>query len=556
MKLYLRVLVVGWAVCPWGAYAQAVAPAGNPLDSLPQTPAVAPPPKPQVQITPPQQSADFLAQTVVPRQFDIVGVRSVPFDSVAKVFAPLAGQPVTLARIVETGTEITRIYQQAGYALSFAFVPPQDFRNGVVKVTVVEGHIAQLRIEGQAGKSEALLRELAEPLLAEKPLRSETFHRQTQLMARIPGVRVTASAQLPTTTDGATTLVLASTHQPVSVSLGADLRQGHSKAMATVLANDLLGAGSQLTATSLLRPWDEERFLAVGYRQWLNRQGSMLRVNASEYRQTVQDGPGLVGIDDLTQQRRIDVSVQHPLRLDQRTVLMAAAGIYGLNYQRGFTERASGAQLVTQEHVRALYAQLDWTSAQERTVRNASLMLVHGLNALGADTERSTNFGVEPAPNPAKLAFWRLAWDAGLRSNKASGVGAAVSFGGQYSPDILPIAERISFGGSRFGRGYQAGEVTGDSGIGAAVELNYSWPVQQKWLKQAQPYVLYEAARTRQEQRGVPSASLRSASVGVRLNNQRYYSADFALAKPLGDPAFNNPDRKLRVSVLLSYQLD
>lgn len=53
MKLYLRVLVVGWAVCPWGAYAQAVAPAGNPLDSLPQTPAVAPPPKPQVQITPP-----------------------------------------------------------------------------------------------------------------------------------------------------------------------------------------------------------------------------------------------------------------------------------------------------------------------------------------------------------------------------------------------------------------------------------------------------------------------------------------------------------------------
>ena len=87
--------------------------------------------------------------------------------------------------------------------------------------------------------------------------------------------------------------------------------------------------------------------------------------------------------------------------------------------------------------------------------------------------------------------------------------GAAVSFGGQYSPDILPIAERISFGGSRFGRGYQAGEVTGDSGIGAAVELNYSWPVQQKWLKQVQPYVLYEAARTRQEQRGVPSASLR-----------------------------------------------
>ncbi|MEG0151524.1 MAG: ShlB/FhaC/HecB family hemolysin secretion/activation protein, partial [Comamonas sp.] len=76
--------------------------------------------------------------------------------------------------------------------------------------------------------------ELAAPLLAEKPLRSATFQHQTQLMARIPGVRIAASAQLPTTTDGATTLVLTSSHQPFTFSLGADLRQGQSKALATV----------------------------------------------------------------------------------------------------------------------------------------------------------------------------------------------------------------------------------------------------------------------------------------------------------------------------------
>lgn len=556
MESYLPILVALFFSCPLGIYAQAVSAAGNPLDSLPQMPGGASQPKPQVQITPPQQSTEFLAQKIIPRQFDIVGVRSVPFESVAKIFAPLAGQPLTLAQIVETGSEITRLYQKAGYALSFAFVPPQDFRNGAVKITVVEGHIAHLRIEGDVGSSEELLRELAAPLLVEKPLRTETFQHQTQLMVRIPGVRVLASAQLPTTTDGATTLVLASSSQPFSISLGADLRQRHSKAMATVIANDVLGAGSQLAATSLLRPWDEERFLAVSYRLWLNKQGSMLRVNASEYQQTVKDGPGLVGIDDLTQQRRLDVSVQHPLRLDQSTSVMATVGVYGLNYRRGFAERASGAQILTQEHVRALYTQLDWNSTQEQTQRNVSVTYVHGFNALGAGMERSTNFGVQVEPNPAKTSFWRLVLDAGVRRSWVSRVGGAFSIGGQYSPMVLPIAERISFGSSRFGRGYQAGEASGDSGIGGSVEINYSLDIKHQWLKHAQPYVLYEIARTWQQHQGMPSAKLRSASIGIRLHNQRYYSVDVAIAKPLGDLAINNPTRRLRLSVLLTYQLD
>lgn len=190
MNLDLRTMVL-WAMCPFsflcaqGVHAQVQHPAGNPLDALPPPPpAASRAPGVQLEVKPPQQSADFLAQTVVPSQFDITGVRSVPFERVAKVFAPLAGQTVSLARIVETGVEVTRIYQQAGYALSFAFVPPQDFRNGVVKVTVVEGHVAQLQIDGATGRSEALLRQLAAPLLAEKPLRSTTFQRQTQLMAQ------------------------------------------------------------------------------------------------------------------------------------------------------------------------------------------------------------------------------------------------------------------------------------------------------------------------------------------------------------------------------------
>ena len=50
--------------------------------------------------------------------------------------------------------------------------------------------------------------------------------------------------------------------------------------------------------------------------------------------------------------------------------------------------------------------------------------------------------------------------------------------------------------------------------------------------------------------------SLRSVALGVRLSDARHYSLDLAVAKPTGDAALNNPQRDVRVSLLLSYQLE
>ena len=77
-------------------------------------------------------------------------------------------------------------------------------------------------------------------------------------------------------------------------------------------------------------------------------------------------------------------------------------------------------------------------------------------------------------------------------------------------------------GCTRFGRGYQAGEFSGDSGLGASAELNYQFAIQSTWLKSAEPYVLYEWARTHQQAQGVNSNTLRSASLGLRLSENRW----------------------------------
>jgi len=52
-----------------------------------------------------------------------------------------------------------------------------------------------------------------------------------------------------------------------------------------------------------------------------------------------------------------------------------------------------------------------------------------------------------------------------------------LSLGGQYTNDILPPSEEYLLGGTRFGRGFFAGQVSGDRAIGATVELqlNTGW---------------------------------------------------------------------------------
>jgi hemolysin activation/secretion protein len=138
----------------------------------------------------------------------------------------------------------------------------------------------------------------------------------------------------------------------------------------------------------------------------------------------------------------------------------------------------------------------------------------------------------------------------------ASKFGAAFALGGQYSPDILPTPEKISFGSTRFGRGYQAGEFSGDSGLGASVEGNYQFAFEHQWLRTLEPYLLYEWARTRQQSSNLQGNNLRSASLGLRVSDSRHYALDLAMSKPLGDRSLNNPERKLRYSLILSYNLD
>ena len=548
------------------AHAQSQTPRGNPIEALP-TPALpfgstseplgartlAPQPQPQPQAQ--AQAQQGLA--VTPARFEIQGVQAISFDEVAALFAPFAGKVTTVGQLGGLARQVTAIYQREGYPLSFAYLPEQDFNSGTVRVTAVEGYIATLRIEGEAGKAEPTMRALADRIRRDRPLRLKTFERYTQLMGLLPGVSVEATAVPAANTDGAGELQLKVVRQPYQVSLGIASGTPRPRAIVTAVVNDPLVSGGKLSGSALLVGQAGERYGALTYSQMVGSDGLTLSGEASLY----QGNPDArlktpPAISRYTTYRRAELSARYPLLVKQRETVFIGGGIYGVNNIDDYRNPVTGARLTDEVQVRAVYALASFSSASNQHARYLSLRLTRGLDGLGASTNISANVpGVLPV-NPARLSFTRIGLDANQRNDWGGRWGTVVSLDAQYSPHILPSTERISFGGTRFAHGYAAGEVASDSGWGIGLELNRSFAVDMAYVTRIQPYLLLEEARIYSQAGTLALSRLSSASAGVRVSGGSDYTVDITLSKPTGQASSENARRAPRLNALVNYNLN
>lgn len=538
------------------AQAQSPSASGNPINTLPAfQPQEVPSDNATVRILDaPLASQPRLARNVTPLRFEIEGVQSIPFAKVAALFAPLAKQPTTVAKLADLARQVTDMYKESGYALSFAYVPEQDFKDGTVRVMAVEGFVESVKIDGDAGPAEARILEIAELIRQNRPLQLANFERYTQLMGQLPGVTVEAQATPSPQTDGAGSLLVKVARKPFELSLGADIRSSRPRAVVTGTVNDPLMAGSRLSATTLLGSQKGELLASLAFSQVIGNEGLTLKAEATAYR---GDPDAHLNSPPPTQRHtdylRSELSASYPLILKRSQSLYLSSGIYAVNNTDTYTNPATSLSLTDKVHVRAVYAQAAYSIHTAVQARNLTLRLAQGMDALGASANRRVNN--TSMDNPSSLDFTRVLLDARQRNIWGQGWGTAIAFTTQYSPDVLPNSEKLSFGSTRFARGYNAGDAAGDSGWGISLEGNRSFPVKLPYLTHIEPYVLLESARVYNHSRQAQLSKLSSASLGARFVNGKHYRIDFAVSKPIGDAPSTNPERKLRMSILASYSL-
>lgn len=532
---------------------------GNFLDNIPkiessleQAPALT------VDIQKPQQDPALerlLARRITPSRFQISGVKALPFKQIADVFSPMSNHEITVAELLQAADKITRMYQDQGYPLSFAFVPSQDFDGAVVKINVVEGYVDTVRIEGKPGSSEGRLQDIAGQLIQDRPLRKETFERITGILSLMPGMRIDATVRPPTNTNGAAEMVLTVKRRPVSVAIAMDNAASNLRGILSATENGLTPLGEQISVSTMVpRGPSNEKYVGLNYAQPIGKQGTLFQVNVSDYTAEPfnQDlVPLLFEARYRTETRRLAASLGYPVILDGSRNLTVSGGAYAVKNTVRYTPSLSlgpdfAVDVSSSSDIRALSLELAWSKTAPQSATQVSGGVYQGIDDAGASR---TNSNVD-------LDFTRFRTQFSRTDRFASQFGVTVSGTGQFSDSILPTSEQISFGSRQFGLAYPTGEIAGDKGWGLALELNYTLASGVTWLSQVQPYLMTDSARI-YGNAGTPSHSkIASVGAGFRVSDQRHYSLDLSLARPTGEIPVNAGDRSLRFNLSYSYQLD
>ncbi|WP_194270657.1 ShlB/FhaC/HecB family hemolysin secretion/activation protein [Glaciimonas soli] len=566
-RCYRRVAVimvsgVYWLMSsyPLPALADARSPLqGNPADTLPKVEAPASAP---MTINIQTQGVDpalqkLLTSHLTPSRFQIAGSKTLPFDQIAAVFAPLANRDTTVAELLAAANTVTKMYQDQGYPLSFAFIPAQSFENNVVVVSIVEGYVKNVKVEGNPGNSEERLKQIAEQLQQDRPLRRATFERVAGILSLQPGVKIVANVAPPTSTDGAADMVLTVKRRPITVGVGVDYQQPGIRGLLTATSNGLTPMGEQVTVSTLQPSGpQDEKYYAINYVQPIGNNGLLGKLNWSDYRAQPENS-ALESVDYLTRYQTKTVhaggSLSYPVILDNTHSLTVTGGAYAAENDQVLTRSVptTPMSIALSSQVRVLSAEAAWVDVKTgpdklQQTRQLSVGVYKAIDGLGAQRENSN----------VDLSFTRVTVQAAQSNQLGGGFAVAVAASAQYSSNILPTSEQIGFGGKQFGLAYPVGEVAGDKGWGVSVEINRLFPLSYTYLKTVQPYFLIDHSRVYSNAVALTHDTLGSVAIGVRLSDSRYYTLDLSLAQPVADIPINATSRSPRVNATYSYQTD
>jgi len=519
--------------------------------------------KPDVEI--PQKEALSTAKhvdTVRIERIQFQGGSVFELEDLAQLVEPLIGKDVSKADIVKVLRAITARYKDAGYALSFAFLPKQNTADGLLTIALVEGYVARSEIEISDANVKRRIERLAAKLHNEKPLKQATFERYVSLIESTPGYKFKIRVPKPKTLGGGTTIrVEEAKAEWITTSLGFDdSKEEELRLLASATLNGLTSYGDSLTVSTLLPNDTIDAYYAINYRQDIGADGLQLELSGNHFesqgddRIFVADIP--VNYQENKDRDRFKAGLKYPLYLQKNSAWWLGGNLHHLDENSIYElSRADGAGQAVEIEKELRYSAFElysnWYKQTKRQVFRLSGSIKQGMDLGGQRNQINDANGSRKGSETTH--FNALRFDAAWRyliSPRWRLQSKANLF---WSDDILPSAEQIRYGGPRFGRGYADGQAQGDEGMAAELELRYLQPLPMVLIKRLEPYVVVDAAKTRLRSNG-NEQELVSAAVGVDITDGTHYNLGLEYAKPLGDVHFESGDRSPIYNVRVRWQ--
>lgn len=520
---------------------------GNPIDTLPQ---INLPEHQTPKVTIETQSSPVESQkheTIKLKEFKIQGVKTLPFEKIAAVFQPLTNKELTVEDLLGAGKKVTKMYQDAGYVLSFAYIPQQDLSKGIAQVVIVEGYVKDIHIKGKLSNNEKRIREILKPLTEEKPLTKATFDRVNGVLALQPGLKVAMTIAPPTTAGGATTVEAEITQKKFDFAVGIETGNPNVQGLLSATINSLTPLGDQLNLTTLQPPGTKDiQYYGVNYSLPLGSNGLTGKLYASTYTEHPRlDALNALGYNSEYKNRsqRAGMLLSYPLMITGQSSWLINGGFYINNEEQTYSPIRNDLypDLKIKTRLSVFNIESTYNQVTEKQSRSLSLGLYKGVNILGANNKNNLN----------DTNFFKLKLTANQNFTIFKNTELRLAGVYQYSPNTLANSEQISFGGRLFGAAYQPGEIAGDKGWGLSSELNYAFHFNNKYIKVFQPFIAIDTSNVTNNNEPSPG-HISSASIGFRLASQPTYQLSFSASKPIAHTPSDG--KRMRYYVSYSYQ--
>lgn len=482
------------------------------------------------------------------RELLIDGATAFPADALRPLYAGLLGREVSVAEVFEAANAIELHYRNAGYVTSRVIVPQQTVADGRFRLIVVEGFVADLVYQGDIGPARAAVERLMGSLRGLRPVTLAAIERRLLLANDLPGVTVRGTLEPAPGEVGGSLLVVRMERRATEGSATLDNRISPYLGGAQIGANLAWNAVGEradrfsLNARSSLRV-QRSHSLGASYDALVTDGGGTLGLLLSHARSS--PGRELAALDVRSRVTSGLLTFSHPL-LRGREENLRAVGQLEL---RDVNTDIAGTGF-TRDRLRIVRAGLSYDRSDRfdgiTTVRGT---LHQGLSGLGA----SSNGSALASRVNGRSDFTKLTLDLTRLQQIGERTSLVASVTSQLSRRPLLASEEIGLGGASFGRAFDDGEISGDNGVAATLELRH---VPATWSNQVQLYGYVDAGRVWAANGGapVPRPRLASAGGGVRASLNRSVFATLEIAKPINTEVRTQGDKNARAFVSVTAQ--
>lgn len=193
--------------------------------------------------------ADILIEV---KEFKVTGMTLFTSEEAQAALSAFNNQKLTLKQINEAGNAIVNLYKKKG-RIAQAIVPPQEIKDGIVEIKIIEGKVGSIIIEPAFAQdpprlSKKVTKKFISYYNAEGQLINlDGLERSLSLLNEIPSVH--AEVSLESGQDDGTTNILMKVDELSKLSGRVDLTNygsastGYAQAVANINLNDLSGIG-------------------------------------------------------------------------------------------------------------------------------------------------------------------------------------------------------------------------------------------------------------------------------------------------------------------------